>query len=77
MKREISFILIIFLILTLGMHYNEFLISPLLHIQNLSTAGAYGFDSFHPLIFTLLVYLILLIPRTIFKIIRKVKQKNN
>lgn len=75
MKRELLYLGLIFVVLSFIIHYKEFLSFPLEHIQNLQDAGAYGFGFLHPFLFTLLVYIILLIPRIIIKIVRKLTTK--
>jgi len=71
MKKEFLLIVSIFLILTITMHYQEFIAHPVEQIKALSNSGAYGFGSFHPLIFTLIVYILLWIPRAIIKLFIK------
>jgi hypothetical protein len=53
------------------MHYKEFLSIPIEHLNNLSHAGAYGIGFIHPLVFTFIIYLLLWIPRGIYKLIKK------
>ena len=77
MKKEFLIIVFIFLILSLGIHYEEFFSYPVLHIKNLQNAGVYGLGSLHPLIFTLLVYVIFFIPRLIIGILKKTISKPN
>mgnify|MGYP001597474043 CR=1 FL=1 len=67
--KEFYIILGTFLFLTLVMHYKEWLSHPLQHINNLPDAGAYGLGIFHPLIFTLVIYILLWLPRLISKLI--------
>ncbi|QKJ21562.1 hypothetical protein [Poseidonibacter lekithochrous] len=70
-KKEFIVFIGTFIILSLLMHFAEFLSFPLTHINNLGTSGAYGFGSFHPLIFTLLIYIVIFIPRFIYRSIFK------
>ena len=70
MKKELSIMGIVFLILTLGMHHKEWFSHPIEHIMNLPSAGAYGIGFIHPLVFTVLVYLILWIPRGAMKLFK-------
>ena len=74
MKKELLILGIVFLVLTLGMHHKEWFSHPLEHIANLPNAGAYGIGFIHPLVFTLIVYMILWIPRGVSKLF-KVKKK--
>jgi len=70
MKKEFFVFIVIFFILSLAMHYKEFFSYPLEHIMNLSSAGAYGLGMIHPLIFTFIIYLLIWIPRFIFKLFK-------
>ena len=69
--KELYIFLGIFLFLTLGMHHKEWLNYPLEHLSNLSQAGAYGLGVIHPFVFTLLIYILLWLPRLIIKYFRK------
>jgi hypothetical protein len=71
MKKELIYMAGILLILTLGMHYKEFIDSPLEQLKSLATSGAYGFGSFHPITFTLIVYVLLWIPRFMIRIFKR------
>lgn len=71
MKKEIIIFTITFLVLAIGMHFAEWLSHPVEHIMALPSAGAYGLGAFHPLIFTLIVYLILLIFKFIGKLLKR------
>jgi len=53
------------------MHFKEWIDHPLAHIEALPTAGAYGIGAFHPLVFTLFIYLILGFFRVIFNYTKK------
>ena len=75
-KRHLSIFIVILLILSISFHIEEWINNPINHIQNLSHAGAFGLGSFHPLIFTFLIYGIVIVPFTIFlKIKRKLSKK--
>jgi len=69
--KELYIFISTFLVLSLLMHFEKFLSMPIEHIKNLTTAGAYGLGSIHPLVFTLIIYLLLWIPRGIYKLIKK------
>ena len=71
MKKELLIIVSIFLILTISIHYNEFLTHPLNHILSLSKAGAYGLGGLHPVIFAFIVYVLILIPRFLIKLFKR------
>lgn len=72
--KELYILISIFLFLTLGMHYQEWLSNPIEHIDNLSNAGAYGFGMVHPLVFTFLIYILILLPRIIRSFFRRKKE---
>ncbi len=73
MKKELSIFIGIFLFLAIGMHFKEWLSHPIDHVIALPTAGAYGIGAFHPLIFTLIVYIIISIFRVIFSFFERSK----
>jgi hypothetical protein len=73
LKKEIWIILIIFFVLSMIFHNKEFMEYPLEHLKNLPNSGAYGLGYYHPLVFTLFVYIIILIPRFIFRLFKKRK----
>ncbi len=73
MKKELSVFIGIFLFLAIGMHFKEWLSHPIDHVIALPTAGAYGIGAFHPLIFTLIVYIIISIFRVIFSFFERSK----
>jgi hypothetical protein len=58
MKKELLIFTAIFLILAIGMHLEEWLDHPVKHLMALPDAGAYGIGAAHPLVFTLVVYLL-------------------
>ena len=70
MKKELLIFISIFIVLTFGMHYSELLTHPFEHISNLSKSGAYGLGAIHPIIFTIIVYVIVSIPRFIVKLFK-------
>jgi len=61
--KEIVIFIGLFLFLTLGMHMKQWISHPIEHIEHL--AGS-TFGLFHPLYFTLGVYLVVFIFRKIF-----------
>ncbi len=71
MKKEITLFMGIFLFLAIRMHFEEWLDHPLEHITTLPNAGAFGFGAFHPLIFTLIVYIIFIIFRAFIRLFTK------
>ena len=67
MKKEFIIYSMVFLFLAIGMHYDQWLSYPLEHIGNLPNGGAFGVPGIaHPFVFTLIVYLIVSIPRWLF-----------
>lgn len=73
MKKELKIYIFVFIVLSLLIHYKEFLSHPIEQILNLKSSGAYGFGAFHPFLFSAIIYLLLGIPRVLLKIIRKGK----
>ncbi|QOG12301.1 hypothetical protein [Arcobacter sp. FWKO B] len=71
MKKELIILLVVFLVGSLGMHHKEFFSYPIEHIMHLPKAGAFGFGALHPLIFTIIIYLLLWIPRGIGRLFKK------
>jgi len=71
LKKELTIFVSILIVLTVGMHYKEFLNHPLEHIMNLGDSGAYGLGLFHPLVFTFIIYIIILLPRLVFKLFKR------
>ncbi len=65
MKKELLVFIGIFLFLAIGMHFQEWLSHPIDHTMALPKAGAYGIGAVHPLVFTFIVYIIVLIFRGI------------
>jgi hypothetical protein len=57
MKKQLSIFLTIFLILSLGMHFSEWIDHPIKHLLSLPHAGAYGLGFMHPILFTSILYL--------------------
>ncbi|KAB7886553.1 MAG: hypothetical protein CL624_04935 [Arcobacter sp.] len=74
MKKEFLIIVSILFILTITVHYKEFLEYPFEQITALATSGAYGLGALHPIIFSLIIYLLLWVPRLVIKLFRKKSQ---
>lgn len=55
LKREVFIFIVIFVFLSLGMHMNQWLTHPLAHLQQLSIHKM----PYHPLLYTVIVYLLL------------------
>ncbi|BAF72286.1 hypothetical protein [Sulfurovum sp. NBC37-1] len=71
MKKELIIFVSIFLVLAIGMHFKEWTSHPLDHLMALPDAGAYGLGPMHPLIFTLIIYIIIAVPRGLVKLFQK------
>jgi len=71
LKKEIIIFFVVFLILSVGMHYKEFIEFPLEHIKGLPNSSAYGLGFSHPIIFTFIVYTMVSLPRLIFRVFKK------
>ena len=48
MKKELLIYFIIFVVLTITIHFSELITHPFEHILNLSKSGAYGLGAVHP-----------------------------
>ncbi len=72
MKKEIYIFIGIFLFLAIGMHFKEWTNYPLEHILALPSAGAYGMGAAHPLIFTLIGYVVFVIFRSIIRLAKRI-----
>jgi len=73
MKKELTIFIGIFLFLAIGMHFKEWMSHPIEHLMSLPEAGAYGIGAFHPLVFTVALYLVVLLGRVIVSLFTKKK----
>ena len=71
MIKELKIFTGLFLFLAIGMHFKEWLSHPIEHTMALPTAGAYGIGAFHPLVFTVALYLLVLLARGVVKLLTK------
>jgi hypothetical protein len=71
MKKELIIFIGIFLFLAIGMHFKEWLDYPIEHLMALPSASAYGLGAEHPFVFTLLIYIIIGIPRGVKRLFSK------
>jgi len=71
MKKEGTIFIGLFLFLAIGMHFKEWTSHPIEHIMALPTAGAYGIGAFHPLVFTMALYIVVAMGRGIVKLFTK------
>ena len=68
MKKELFIYIGIFLFLAIGMHFKQWIDHPIEHLINLPHGGAFGVPGvIHPFVFTLVIYLVVGIPRLLFK----------
>ena len=67
MKKELVIIIGIFLFLAIGMHFKEWMEYPIDHLMALPHASSYGLGWEHPIVYTVVVYIIVLMPRMIFR----------
>ncbi|MFY9089672.1 hypothetical protein [Arcobacter aquimarinus] len=77
MKKEFFIFIMIIVVLTIVFHYKELLEYPIQHVKNFPNSGTYGLGIFHPLIFGAFVYIMLLIPRAIFKLLKGNSHEEN
>jgi uncharacterized membrane protein len=73
MKKELIIFGIIFIVLAIGIHISEWMSYPIEHIMALPNSAAYGMGAIHPIIFTLIVYILISIPRGLGKLFKKNK----
>jgi len=71
MKKELTIFTGLFLFLAIGMHFKEWMSHPIDHIMALPTAGAYGIGAFHPLVFTVALYVVFVLLRGIVRLFTK------
>lgn len=74
MKKEILIFIGVFLFLTIGMHFKEWTSYPIEHMMALPNSGAYGIGAIHPLVFTLIVYLVIRLPFLLKKLFTRKKK---
>lgn len=71
MKKELIIFVGIFLFLAIGMHFKQWTSHPIEHIMALPHAEILGLGALHPLVFTLIAYIIVAIPRGFIKLFKK------
>jgi hypothetical protein len=76
MKRELLIYFGLFLFLAIGMHFEQWTSHPVDHLLSLPHAVAYGLGPEHPFVFTLVLYIIIGIPRVLKKLFTRKKEKN-
>jgi hypothetical protein len=71
MKKELLVFIVVFFILAISFHFDQWLDHPIVHLSNMSNGGAFGVPGIiHPLVFTFVLYILLLIPRSIAKLFK-------
>jgi hypothetical protein len=68
-KKESAIFILLFLFLSLAMHFGAWMNHPLLHIESLEKSPL---GVWHPLYITFLVYLFVLFLRFLLKVVRKI-----
>ena len=58
MKKQGFLFLAIFFVLTIGMHFSAWVDHPLEHFLLLPNTDVYGLGAIHPIVFTLIIYLL-------------------
>ena len=71
MKKELTIFIGLFLFLAIGMHFKEWISHPIEHLMGLPSAGAYGIGAFHPLVFTVALYVVFVLLRGIVRLFTK------
>ena len=71
MKKELIIFFGLLVFLAIGMHFEEWMSHPIDHLMGLPKSGAFGLGAFHPFVFTLFFYLIILLFRAVVKAFTK------
>jgi len=71
MKKELTIFIGLFLFLAIGMHFKEWTSHPIEHLMALPSAGAYGIGAFHPLVFTVALYVVFVLLRSVVRLFTK------
>ena len=72
MKKEISVFIGLFLFLSIGMHFKQWIDHPIEHLMNMPHGGAFGIPGIiHPFVFTFILYFLVVILRFIIRIFTK------
>ena len=72
LKKELLIFSILFLFLALGMHMNQWMSHPLEHLRHLATHKM----PYHPLLYTLLLYIFVGVLRGFWLILKKIFSKS-
>jgi hypothetical protein len=73
-KKELIIYAGIFLFLSIGMHFKQWIDHPIEHLINMPNGGAFGVPGFiHPFVFSLIIYLIIYLFRFIGSIFSRKK----
>lgn len=73
MKKELIIFTGLFLFLAIGMHFKEWTSHPVEHLMALPHSAAYGLGALHPLVFTVIPYLVIALFRGIIRLFRRGK----
>lgn len=73
-KKEIFIYIVLLIFLSLGMHMNQWISHPIEHFEHLSSSQ---FGPFHPLFFTFVAYLVLVVIRFLIGFVVKLFLKKN
>jgi len=72
MKKEIGVFIGLFLFLSIGMHFKQWIDHPIEHLMNMPHGGAFGIPGIiHPFVFTFILYFLVVILRFIIRIFTK------
>lgn len=71
MKKQLLLFIGVFLFLAIGMHFKEWMNYPVEHLMALPSAGAYGLGMIHPLVFTLMGYIVVIVILALSRLIKK------
>lgn len=72
MKKHLSLFGGIFLFLAIGMHFKEWTTHPLEHLMALPSSGAYGLGMLHPLVFTLIGFIVVVLILVLVRLLKKI-----
>lgn len=72
MKKELLIFIILFLFLSVAIHFDAWISHPIAQIEALPKGGALGLGVWHPLVFTFFAYFIVLIFRLIGRFFMKI-----
>jgi len=69
MKKELILFIGLFLFLSIGMHFKQWINHPIEHLLSLESGGAFGIPGlWHPFVFTFILYIAVGILRLLMRI---------